>query len=42
MVIHYSVSQEVYGLKKRFKTPDKDIVRAFVDIFFQGMNRRTQ
>lgn len=42
MVIHYSVSQEVYGLKKRFKTPDNDIVRAFVDIFFQGMNRRTQ
>ncbi len=42
MVIHYSVSQEVYGLKKRFKTPDKDIVRTFVDIFFQGMSRRLQ
>lgn len=42
MVIHYSVSQEVYGLKKRFKTPDKVIVRTFVDIFFQGMSRRLQ
>lgn len=40
MVLHYSISQEIYGLKKYFKAPNNYVVDAFVDIFFNGMERR--
>ncbi|MBI5286974.1 MAG: hypothetical protein HY878_05210 [Deltaproteobacteria bacterium] len=40
MVIHYSVAQEVYGMKRYFKTPINKVVDAFVGIFFEGMERR--
>lgn len=40
MILHYSVTQEIYGMKKVFKTPDNKAINAFVDIFFDGMERR--
>lgn len=40
MVLHYSFSQEVYGLKRYYKRPNAKAVDAFVDIFFEGMRRR--
>lgn len=40
MVLHYSVSQEMYGLKKHFKSPDNKVIDTFVDIFFNGLLRR--
>ncbi len=40
MVVHYSFSQEVYGLKRYYKRPNAKAVGAFVDIFFEGMRRR--
>src|SRR3989338_3818561 len=40
MIIHYSMLQEVYGLKRFFKVPVKKVVDIFVDIFFEGMEAR--
>ncbi|MBI3397857.1 MAG: TetR/AcrR family transcriptional regulator [Deltaproteobacteria bacterium] len=40
MVLYYSITQEVYGMKKFFRTPVKRVVDTFVDIFFEGMKRR--
>ena len=40
MVMHYSFSQEVYGLKRYYKRPNAKAVGVFVDIFFEGMRRR--
>jgi len=40
MILHYSVTQEVYGMKKFFKTSQKKVTDTFVDIFFEGMERR--
>ena len=40
MVLHYSLAQEIYGLKKYFKTPNKNVIEAFIKIFFEGMTRR--
>lgn len=40
MVVYYSISQEIFGLKKRFKKSDSEVVDAFVDIFFDGMLKR--
>ncbi len=40
MVLYYSMSQEIYGLKNFFKMPVKKVVDTFVDIFFEGMERR--
>jgi AcrR family transcriptional regulator len=40
MVHHYSLSQELYGLKRYFKRPSHEVVDAFVAIFFEGMKRR--
>ena len=40
MILHYSVTQEVYGMKKFFKTPEKKVIDTFVDIFFEGIERR--
>ncbi|MBI5970600.1 MAG: TetR/AcrR family transcriptional regulator [Deltaproteobacteria bacterium] len=37
MTVHYSVSQELYGLKAYFKRPNKKVVDTFVNIFFDGM-----
>ncbi|MBI5562843.1 MAG: TetR/AcrR family transcriptional regulator [Deltaproteobacteria bacterium] len=37
MVIYYSISQEIFGLKKFFTRPDAEVVDTFVDIFFDGM-----
>ena len=37
MILHYSVTQEVYGMKKFFKTPEKKVIDTFVDIFFEGV-----
>lgn len=40
MILHYSMTQEVYGMKKFFKIPIKKVVNIFVDIFFEGMEAR--
>jgi len=40
MVLHYSLSQEIYGLKRYRDWPDKRVVETFVDIFFDGMRGR--
>ncbi len=37
MTVHYSVSQELYGLKAHFKRPNQKVVDAFVGVFFDGM-----
>lgn len=42
MVLHYSMSQEIYGLKKFSKSPIEEVVETFVDIFFQGVERRAE
>ncbi|MBI5892293.1 MAG: TetR/AcrR family transcriptional regulator [Deltaproteobacteria bacterium] len=39
MVLHYSISQEIYGLKKYFKMSNDYVIDTFVDIFFNGMER---
>lgn len=40
MVLHYTLAQELYGLKKFFKRPSGRVAETFVDIFFEGMRRR--
>ncbi|MBI5874756.1 MAG: TetR/AcrR family transcriptional regulator [Deltaproteobacteria bacterium] len=40
MVLHYSMTQEVYGMKKFFKMPIRKVADTFVDIFFEGIERR--
>jgi AcrR family transcriptional regulator len=40
MVLHYSLSQEVYGMKKYFDWPDDVVADTFVEIFFDGVMRR--
>lgn len=40
MVLHYTMAQEVYGMKKFFKMPVNKVVDTFADIFFEGMERR--
>ncbi|MBI5683258.1 MAG: TetR/AcrR family transcriptional regulator [Deltaproteobacteria bacterium] len=40
MVLYYSISQEVYGLKRYFKMPNKKVIDTFIDIFFEGIERR--
>ncbi|HBR18511.1 MAG: hypothetical protein A3G39_03300 [Deltaproteobacteria bacterium RIFCSPLOWO2_12_FULL_43_16] len=37
MVLHYSMTQEIYGMKRFFRTPVTKVVNIFVDIFFEGM-----
>ena len=40
MVLHFSLSQELYGLKRYFKWPNDRVVDTFVKIFFDGVTRR--
>ena len=40
MVVHYSISQEIYGFKKHFKRSIDEVAGSFVDIFFDGMTVR--
>ncbi|MEE8184771.1 MAG: TetR/AcrR family transcriptional regulator [Thermodesulfobacteriota bacterium] len=40
MVLHYSMSQEIYGLKRYYKRANKSVVDMFVEIFFEGLKRR--
>lgn len=40
MILHYSMAQEVYGMKKFFKMPIKKVANTFVEIFFEGIERR--
>ena len=40
MVLHYTLSQEIYGLKKYNNWPNEYIAENFVEIFFEGINRR--
>jgi AcrR family transcriptional regulator len=40
MVLHYSMSQEIYGLKRYFKRPNNRVVNTFVEIFFEGLQRK--
>ncbi len=40
MVLHYTMSQEIYGLKKYSDWPCEYIAENFVDIFFEGIRRR--
>lgn len=40
MVLHYSITQEVYGMKKFSKTPVKKVIDTFVNIFSEGIERR--
>jgi len=40
MVLHYSISQELYGLKKYFNRDNDAVIDTFVNIFFEGLKRR--
>ncbi|MFQ5353634.1 MAG: TetR/AcrR family transcriptional regulator [Thermodesulfobacteriota bacterium] len=40
MVLHYVMSQEIYGLKKYCKRSTSEAALTFVDIFFDGISRR--
>lgn len=40
MVIHYSISQEIYGFKSFFRRPLEEVAETFVDIFLEGTTRR--
>ena len=40
MVVHYSMMQEIYGMKKFLKIPPQKTAETFVEIFFEGMKRR--
>lgn len=40
MILHYSISQELYGLKRYFQRPNEVVIESFVEIFFEGMMRR--
>lgn len=40
MVLHYCLSQGVYGLGKYYKKPNSYVAGVFVDIFFNGIKRR--
>jgi AcrR family transcriptional regulator len=42
MVLHYSMSQEIYGLKRFSQNPVEEVIETFVDIFFKGVEVRTQ
>jgi len=42
MVLHYSMSQEIYGLKRLAKSPNEEVIETFVDIFFEGVERGEQ
>jgi TetR/AcrR family transcriptional regulator len=40
MVVHYGMTQEIYGFKRFFKRPSSEVAACFVDIFFDGMKRK--
>lgn len=40
MILHYSIAQELYGMKKYFTRSADAIVDNFVDIFIEGLRRR--
>ena len=40
MIVHYSMMQEIYGMKKFLKIPPQKTADTFVEIFFEGMKRR--
>ena len=40
MISHYCISQEVFGMKKKYKTDYKNAARVFVDIFLNGVRER--
>ncbi len=40
MVLHYSLSQEIYGMKRYLSVKNEDVINGFVDIFLEGMKRR--
>jgi len=40
MVLHYVMTQEIYGLKKCFSFSTTEAALTFVDIFFDGISRR--
>ncbi len=40
MVLHYTMSQEIYGLKKYSNWPCEYVAENFVEIFFEGIRRR--
>ena len=40
MVIHYSISQEIYGFKSFFRRPLEEVAETFVNIFLEGTTRR--
>lgn len=40
MVSHYCISQEVFGMKKKYKTNYKEAAETFVDIFLNGISER--
>jgi AcrR family transcriptional regulator len=39
MVLHYTLSQEIFGLKKHFDWPCEYIAKNFVEIFFEGIKK---
>jgi len=42
MVLHYVMTQEIYGLKRCFSFSSGEAADTFVDIFFDGISRRRQ
>ncbi|MFQ5480409.1 MAG: TetR/AcrR family transcriptional regulator [Thermodesulfobacteriota bacterium] len=41
MILHYVMCQEIYGFKKYFKCTTTEAALTFVDIFFDGISRRS-
>ncbi len=41
MILHFVMCQEIYGLKKHFKRTTAEAAATFVDIFFDGISRRS-
>ncbi len=40
MVLYYSFSQELYGFKRYFRWKAQDVADAFVDLFFNGIEKK--
>lgn len=40
MVLHYTFSQEIYGLKRYHKWPNGLVAGIFADVFFEGLKKR--
>jgi len=42
MVLHYSMSQEIYGFKRYSDITTEEAINTFITIFFEGLERRKE